>query len=87
MINNAVLVLGIQQRDSVIYVSILFQILFPGSLSQNIEQSSLCSTVGPCCLFSKGHCVHVNPILPISLSLLPSHVVGGNAMEYSHNGE
>ena len=31
-----------------IYVSILFQILSPFRLLQNIEQSSLCYTVGPC---------------------------------------
>ena len=52
MINKAVLVSGVQQSDSVIHihVSILFQILFPFRLSQNIEQSSLCYTVGPCWL-------------------------------------
>ena len=52
LINNAVLVSGVQQSDSVIHihVSILFQILFPFRLLQNIEQSSLCCTVGPCWL-------------------------------------
>ena len=51
MINN-VLVSGVQQSDSVIHihVSILFQILFLFRLLQNIEQSSLCSTVGLCWL-------------------------------------
>ena len=46
------LVSGVQQSDSVthIHVSILFQILFPFSLLQNIEQSSLCYTVGLCWL-------------------------------------
>ena len=41
MINNVVLVSGVQQSDSVIHihVSILFQILFPFRLLQNIEQS------------------------------------------------
>ena len=45
--NNAVLVSYIQQSDSVIHihVSILFLILFPFRLLQNIEQSSLCGTV------------------------------------------
>ena len=49
MINNVVLVSGVQQSDSVIHihVSILFQILFPSKLLQNIEQRSLCYTVGP----------------------------------------
>ena len=43
---------GIQQSDSVIHihVSILFQILFPFTLLQNIDQSSLCCTVGLCWL-------------------------------------
>ena len=46
------LVSGVQQSDSVIHlhVPILFQILFPFRLLQNIEQSSLCYTVGPCLL-------------------------------------
>ena len=52
LINHVVLVSGVQQSDSVmhIHVSILFQILFPFRLLQNIEQSSLCCTVGPCWL-------------------------------------
>ena len=46
------LVSGVQQSDSVIHihVSILFQIFFPLRLLQNIEQSSLRYTVGPCWL-------------------------------------
>ena len=44
------LVSAVQQKDSVTYVSILFQILFPFRLLQDIEQSSRCYTVGPCCL-------------------------------------
>ena len=45
-----VLVSGIRQSDSVIHVYIqlfFFQALFPFRLLQNIEQSSLCSAVGP----------------------------------------
>ena len=40
MINNVVLVSGVQQSDSVmhIHVSIIFHILFPSRLLQNIEQ-------------------------------------------------
>ena len=47
MIYNIVLV-----SDSVIHIhiSILFQILLPFRLLQNIEQSSLFYTVGPCWL-------------------------------------
>ena len=36
-------------------VTILFQILFPIRLLQNIEQSSLCYTAGPCRLFIFKH--------------------------------
>ena len=48
MINNVVLVSGVQQSDSVLYIHvfILFQIISPIMLLQNIEQSSLCYTVG-----------------------------------------
>ena len=45
MINNILLVLGIQQNDSVVHIHV--SILFPYSLLQIIEQSSLCYT---------GHC-------------------------------
>ena len=49
LINNVVLVSGVQQSDSVIHihVSILLKIIFPFRLLHNIEQSSLCYTVGP----------------------------------------
>ena len=48
-INNVVLISGTQQNNLIIHVfgSILFQILFPVRLLQNIEQSSLYYTVGP----------------------------------------
>ena len=43
------LISGVQQSDSVIHIhiSILFQILIPFRLLQNIEHGSLCYTVGP----------------------------------------
>ena len=47
LISKVVLASGVQQSDSVIHVSIVFQILFPFRLVQSIE-SSLCSTAGPC---------------------------------------
>ena len=49
MINSVVLISGVQQSDSFIHIhaSILFQILFSFKLLHNIEQSSLCYTVGP----------------------------------------
>ena len=52
LINNVVLVSGIQQSDSLIHihVSVLFQILFPFRLLQCTEKSFLCYIVGPCWL-------------------------------------
>ena len=48
--NNAVLVSGVQQSSSVIHIHRIQETLFPFRLTQNIEQSSLCYAVGPCCL-------------------------------------
>ena len=66
--NNFVLVSGIQQNDSVIYIQlpILFQILFPLRLLHNIEQSSLCYAVGPCWLYI------LNIVVCIWLSQIPT---------------
>ena len=52
IVNNGVIVSGGQQRDSArhIRVSILPQTLLPCRLPHNIEQSSLCYSVGPWCL-------------------------------------
>ena len=47
LISNVISVSHVQQDISVIRVSILFQIIFPLWLLQNIEQSSLCYGVGP----------------------------------------
>ena len=53
MINNLVLISAVQQSDSVIHVLIsFFQILVPSSSLQSVEQSSLCSAVGPCWLLN-----------------------------------
>ena len=51
-INNVVIVLGGQQRDSAIHihVSILPRTPLSPRLPYDIEQSSLCSTLGPCWL-------------------------------------
>ena len=62
LINNVVLVSGTQQCDSLyIYIYILFQILFHYRLLQDSEYSSLCYTVGPCCLSILYTVVSVNP--------------------------
>ena len=44
------LISAVQQSDSVICTYSLFHILFHYSLSQDTEYSSLCYTVGTCCL-------------------------------------
>ena len=48
LIYSIVLLSSIQQSDSYIYI--LFQIVFHYRLLQDIEYSSLCYTVNPCCL-------------------------------------
>ena len=50
MLNNVVLVSGVQQSDSVIHVRvfILVQILSPFRLLYNIGQRTLCYIVGLC---------------------------------------
>ena len=47
------MLISVQQSDSVLYlyICILFHILFHYGLSQGIEYSSLCYTVGPLYLF------------------------------------
>ena len=69
MINSVVLVSGVQQSDSVLYIHvfILFQIIFPVRLLQNIEQSSLCYTVGCSCL-------SILKLLKVSMT----HILGKN---------
>ena len=49
LMNDAALVPGVQQSDSVIHAhaSILFQILLPFRLLKSTEQRSPCYTVGP----------------------------------------
>ena len=52
LIYNDMLVLGVQQSESVIYMRIYipFQIIFHNRLLQDIQYSSQCYTVNPCCL-------------------------------------
>ena len=50
LIYNVVLISALWQSDSFIHTYILFCILFPHDLSQDIEYSSLCYTMGFCCL-------------------------------------
>ena len=63
LIYNVVLIIAVQKNDSVIhiYIYILFHILFHYGLSQDTEQSSLCSTVGPRCLCIDNIIINYNP--------------------------
>ena len=51
-INNVVIVSGEERRDSAVHIheSILAQTPLPPTLPHDIEQSSMCHTVGPCWL-------------------------------------
>ena len=64
---NNVLISGVQQSDSLVHIHVflLCELLFPSRLLQNIEQSSLCYTVGPCWLsiFNRVMCVYCTPKL------------------------
>ena len=93
-ISNVVIVSGGQQKDSTTHmcVSILSQAPLPSRLPHNIEQSSMCCTVGPCWLsilntavythpyvFTKWTlCVHFPVLLGTALSLFSHHIVSSN---------
>ena len=70
------LVSDVQQSNSVIriHVAILFQIFCPFGLLQNIEQHSLCYTVGPCWLSILNLTVCTCQYQTSSLSLTSSFV-------------
>ena len=67
LIYNFLLVSSVQKSGSVIHLRIPFlsRVLFPYWLLQNIDQNSLCYTVGPCSLSNIYWCVYVNPSLRI----------------------
>ena len=52
LISNVVFISAVPPSDSVIHICVLFHILFHYGLPHDIEHSSLCYTVGPCCLYS-----------------------------------
>ena len=83
LINKVVLVPDAQQSDSVIQVSILFQILFPFRLLRNIDQISLCYTVGPCWLYILNTVVCECQSQTPNLSLPPGR--GGSSFSKSVN--
>ena len=68
LINNVVLVSGVQQSDSAlhIHVTILFQILFPFRLWQSIEFSVAFSRSLLVIYFKYSRAVYINHKLPIS---------------------
>ena len=70
------LVSDVQQSGSVIHihVSILFQILFPVRLLQDVEQSSLCCTGGPRWLEVNtfhSHHVRYSEVSSLTLNYMP----------------
>ena len=67
---------AIQQSDCYTYVYILFYVLFHNSLSQGIEYSSMCYTVGPCYCYNKCYYTHfvynsLHLLIPNSYSIPP----------------
>ena len=56
---KVMLISGEQPSDSAMHIplSILFHILFHSGLLQAVEYSSLCYTVGPCCLLYTQLCI------------------------------
>ena len=67
--NNVVIVSGGKQRDSAIHmnVSVLPQIPLPSRPPHNIEQDSLCYTVGPCWLSELPNYSYPPPLILLSL--------------------
>ena len=67
LIYNLLLVSSVQKSGSFIclHIPFLSHILLPYWLLQNIDQNSLCYTVGSCCLSNIYWCVYVNPRLLI----------------------
>ena len=60
-------------KNLIFILSILFQILFPFRLLQNIEQSSLCYIIGPCWLSILNIilCTHQSKTSSLSPTLFP----------------
>ena len=76
-VNNIMIVSGGQQRDSAIHthVSISTQTPLPSRLPDNIEQSSLCYTVGPFWLFVLNTVMCTSPSQIPNLSLSPAFLL------------
>ena len=64
---------AVQQSDSVIHTYILFHILFHYDLLQDTEYSSLCYTVGPCCLSKAFLSVQFSGVKYIHMVVQPRH--------------
>ena len=75
--NEAVLVLGVQQSESVIHIHVyIFEILFPFRLLHNIEQSLLFYTIDPSWLLILNLAVYTcqsqTPSVPVPTPTPPS---------------
>ena len=75
------LISAVQQRDSVIHLYVIFPILFHYGLSQGIEYSSLCYTVGPCWLSIL--CVTSLHLLISNLQFFPLEIRISLILKYS----
>ena len=72
---------AVQHGDSVTHIyTVFFNILFHRGLSQDSEYSSLCYTLGPCCLpiLNEIACIHQPQSPSASLSLPPPHSLGNH---------
>ena len=58
----------------VMYIYILFHILFHYGFSRDIDYSSLCCTVGPCCLWISHLYIQATSLPPQGRPLVPVHV-------------
>lgn len=76
--------LVLPQSESVIRIdtSLLFQVLFPYRLLLNMEQVSLCHTVGPCLLSNTLSCGYANPKLLIYASC-PRFPFGNHTFDFT----
>ena len=75
LLYNVLIASALHRSESVIHIHIspLFQVVFPFRSPQNIEQSSLCYTVGSCCSIIQSHltlCDAMDCTYQASLSLV-----------------
>ena len=79
LIYSVALITAVQQSASVLHrYTLLFHALFHYNLSRDIEYSSLCCAVGPCCvsivctslIIPNSHCAPLPPPAPLATTIL-----------------